>query len=205
MATPSHVSTRDQLEDLLSRRILVLDGAMGSMIFAHQPAEADYRGARFHNHPVALKNCTEVMALTQPKMIEDIHRAYLEAGADIVSTDTFNSNAISMGEFQLVEHVVELNRAAATLARRAADDYTRRTPGQAALRGRQHRADQQEPVARRPCRRPRPPRRDLRPDGRRLHRAGPHPGRGRRGHPPAGNLVRHAGDEGVPVRHRAGL
>ncbi len=128
MASPAYVSTREYLEDLLSRRILVLDGAMGSMIYAHQPAEADYRGARFKNHPVALKNCTEVMVLTQPRMIEDIHRAYLEAGADIVSTDTFNSNAISMGEFRLVEQVVELNRAAATLARRAADDYSRRTP-----------------------------------------------------------------------------
>src|ERR1700676_1122068 len=120
MATPAYVRTGDQLEALLSRRILVLDGAMGSMIYEHQPTEADYRGARFRNHPVALKNCTEVMVLTQPRIIEDIHRAYLEAGADIVSTDSFNSNAISMGEFRLTEHVVELNRAAATLARRAA-------------------------------------------------------------------------------------
>ncbi len=128
MATPAYSSTRDQLEDMLSRRILVLDGAMGSMIYAHHPTEADYRGSRFKNHPVALKNCTDVMVLTQSKMIEDIHRAYLDAGADIVSTDSFNSNAISMGEFRLVEHVVELNRAAAALARRAADDYTRRTP-----------------------------------------------------------------------------
>ncbi len=128
MAIPAHVSTRDYLEDILSRRILVLDGAMGSMIFAHEPTEADYRGARFHNHPVLLKNCTEVMVLTQPKIIENIHRAYLEAGADIVSTATFNGNAISMAEFQLREHVVEINRAAAALARRAADDFSRRTP-----------------------------------------------------------------------------
>ncbi len=84
MASPAYVSTREYLEELLSRRILVLDGAMGSMIFAHDPQEADYRGARFRNHPVLLKNCTEVMVLTQPKIIEDIHRAYLEAGADIV-------------------------------------------------------------------------------------------------------------------------
>ncbi len=128
MAIPAHVSTREYLDDILSRRILVLDGAMGSMIFAHEPTEADYRGARFHNHPVLLKNCTEAMVLTQPKIIEDIHRAYLDAGADIVSTATFNGNAISMAEFQLREHVVEINRTAAALARRAADDFTRRTP-----------------------------------------------------------------------------
>jgi 5-methyltetrahydrofolate--homocysteine methyltransferase len=122
-------TTPELLQDLLSRRVLVLDGAMGSMIYAHQPTEEDYRGARFRNHPVPLKNCTEVMVLTQPRMIEDIHRAYLEAGADIVSTDTFNGNGLSLSEFQLQEHVAELNRDAAALARRAADDFTRRDPG----------------------------------------------------------------------------
>ena len=92
MAIPAHVSIHDHLEDLLSRRILIIDGAMGTMIHAHEPKEEDYRGSRFRNHHVALKNCTEVMVLTQPRMIEDIHRAYLEAGADIVTTDSFNSN-----------------------------------------------------------------------------------------------------------------
>jgi 5-methyltetrahydrofolate--homocysteine methyltransferase len=121
-------SSADLLEELLSRRILVLDGAMGSMIYAHHPGEEDYRGTRFRQHPVNLKNCTEVMVLTQPKMIEDIHRAYLEAGADIVETDTFNSNRISLSEFALQDHVVELNQKAVELARRAADDMTRRTP-----------------------------------------------------------------------------
>jgi 5-methyltetrahydrofolate--homocysteine methyltransferase len=128
MARPAYVGPREHLEDLLSRRILVLDGAMGSMIYAHQPQEADYRGARFRNHAVPLKNCTEVMVLTQPPIIEEIHRAYLDAGADIVSTDTFNGNALSLAEFQLQEHVAEINRTAAELARRAADDYSRRTP-----------------------------------------------------------------------------
>jgi len=117
------------LEKALSERILVLDGAMGSMIYAYQPTEEDYRGARFASHPSPLKNCTEVLVFSQPKMIEDIHRAYLEAGADIVETDTFNSNALSMGEFGLDEHVVELNKTAVEIARRAADDYTRRNPG----------------------------------------------------------------------------
>src|SRR5262249_61383584 len=97
-------------------------------IYAQEPSEADYRGQRFRHHRVPLKNCTEAMVLSQPRLIEDIHRAYLEAGADIIETDTFNGNALSLAEFQLDEHVVELNRTAAELARRAADDYTRRNP-----------------------------------------------------------------------------
>ena len=130
--TPRNDRHRDnvsaRLEEILSERIVVLDGAMGSMIYSHEPTEADYRGSRFANHPVLLKNCTEILTLTQPKMIEDIHRAYLEAGADIIETDTFNSSRISMSEFRLDDHVVELNTAAAAIARRAADDYTRRDP-----------------------------------------------------------------------------
>src|SRR5438874_9059060 len=128
MRQPTHLGPRGLLEELLDRRILLLDGAMGSMIFAHEPTEEDYRGQRFHNHPILLRNCTEVMVLTQPRMIEDIHRAYLEAGADIIETDTFNGNRLNMAEFALEEHVVEINRKAAEIARRAADDYTRRTP-----------------------------------------------------------------------------
>ncbi len=121
-------NTRETLEELLSQRILLLDGAMGTMIHAHQPTEEDYRGSRFRNHSKLLKNCTEVMTLTQPKLIEEIHQAYLEAGADIISTCSFNSQAISMADFDLVEQVPELNRAAATLARRAVDAMNRRTP-----------------------------------------------------------------------------
>jgi 5-methyltetrahydrofolate--homocysteine methyltransferase len=116
------------LEDLLSRRILVLDGAMGALIFARGPTEADYRGSRFRSHPVELKNCTEAMVLSQPALIEDIHRAYLEAGADVIETATFNGNGISLAEFQLQEHVFEINRTAAEIARRAADDFTRHNP-----------------------------------------------------------------------------
>src|SRR5262245_52017197 len=107
MPNSAQMGTRARLEELLAERILVLDGAMGSMIYAHQPREEDYRGTRFRNHPAALKNCTEVMVLTQPRLIEDIHRAYLEAGADIIETDSFNSNRFSMAEFALEEHVFE--------------------------------------------------------------------------------------------------
>jgi 5-methyltetrahydrofolate--homocysteine methyltransferase len=121
-------TTAALLEEILAERIMVLDGAMGSMIYAHQPTEADYRGARFKDHPFDLKNCTEILVLTQPAMIEEIHRTYLEAGADIIETDSFNSNALSMAEFGLEEHVFELNKAAAEIARRAADAVTRRDP-----------------------------------------------------------------------------
>ncbi len=102
--------------------------AMGTMIHAHKPTEEDYRGERFRNHSKLLKNCTEIMAITQPHMIEAIHTEYLEAGSDIISTDSFNSNAISMADYDLEEYVFELNQAAAAVARRAADAMTRKTP-----------------------------------------------------------------------------
>ena len=105
-----------------------MDGAMGSMIYSHEPTEEDYRGERFKDHPVLLKNCTEIMCLSQPNLIKNIHTAYLEAGSDIIETNTFNSSIICMEEFQLHEHVRELNIAAARIAREAADEMTRKTP-----------------------------------------------------------------------------
>lgn len=101
---------------------------MGSMIYAHQPTEDDYRGTRFASHPVLLKNCTEVMVLTKPDLIRSIHAEYLEAGADIIETDSFNSNRVSMAEFQLQDLTPELNRRAAEIARDVADEFTRRNP-----------------------------------------------------------------------------
>ena len=86
------------------------------VVFGHKPQEEDYRGTRFRNHSKLLKNCTDVMVLTPPKIIEDIHRAYLEAGSDIIETNTFNGQVISMAEFDLQEHVFELNRTAAEIA-----------------------------------------------------------------------------------------
>ena len=128
MVNPATGKTESVFDDILSRRIMVLDGAMGSLIFARHPAEEDYRGARFARHSHDLKNCTEILVLTQPGMIEGFHTAYLEAGADIIETDSFNSNALSLAEFGLEEHVFELNKAAAEIARRAADAMNRRTP-----------------------------------------------------------------------------
>jgi 5-methyltetrahydrofolate--homocysteine methyltransferase len=129
MLTPSRSSTHERLDAILAERIMVLDGAMGSLIYAHSPGEDDYRGARFARHSHHLKNCTEVLVLTQSALIESFHQAYLEAGADIIETDSFNSNALSLEEFGLEAHVDELNRAAAGVARRAADLFNRRTPG----------------------------------------------------------------------------
>src|SRR5947199_6247033 len=126
--TGSCMNTRAQLEELMAERVVLMDGSMGVLIFTHKPEESDYRGARFCNHPALLKNCTDVMVLSQPRMVEDIHRAYLEAGADIICTDTFNANRLSLEEFELQDYVAELNQTAAKLARRAAEDFSRRAP-----------------------------------------------------------------------------
>ncbi len=128
MLLKARMSTRDFLEKLLSERILIMDGSMGALIYSRQPTEEDYRGGRFLHHPVPLKNCTEVMVLTQPRLIESIHRDYLEAGSDIVETCTFNATPIGLAEFALQDHVFEINKTAAEVARRAADDFTRREP-----------------------------------------------------------------------------
>ncbi len=126
---PAHTDTRSQLEDLLSRRILLLDGSMGAYIYAWGPKEEEYRGNRFRNHPKALKNCTEALVLTQPQRIEDIHRAYLDAGADIIETCTFNATPLALTEFGLQDHAAEINRTAGAIARHAAEEWTRRDPG----------------------------------------------------------------------------
>jgi 5-methyltetrahydrofolate--homocysteine methyltransferase len=119
---------RAALEQLLSERILLLDGSMGALIYSRHPSEEDYRGEPFRHHPKFLKNCTEALVLSQPALIEEIHRAYLDAGADIVETCTFNGNRLSLEEFALEEHVFALNKQAAELARHAADDFTLRHP-----------------------------------------------------------------------------
>src|SRR5579871_933399 len=128
MLLKARMSTREIVEELLAERILLLDGSMGALIYSRQPTEADYRGSRFLQHPAPLKNCTEVLVLTQPRMIEELHRAYLEAGADIIETCTFNATPIGLAEFALQEHIFEINKMAAELARRQADEFTRRDP-----------------------------------------------------------------------------
>jgi 5-methyltetrahydrofolate--homocysteine methyltransferase len=116
------------LEPHLARRILVLDGAMGTMIQRHQPEEADFRGDRFRDHPHPLKGNNDLLVLTQPALIEDIHRAYLAAGADLVETNTFNATSLSQADYGTEALAYELNVAAARIARSAADAWTRQTP-----------------------------------------------------------------------------
>src|SRR5690348_4862463 len=116
------------LESILRERIVVLDGAMGTMIQAHNLAEADYHGKQFAGHPRDLRLNNDVLCITQPHIIEDIHRQYLEAGADIIETNTFNSNAISMAEYGLENHIHELNSAAAAVARRAVEKFRADNP-----------------------------------------------------------------------------
>jgi 5-methyltetrahydrofolate--homocysteine methyltransferase len=128
MATNGNTSTKERLEEILSSRIMLLDGSMGALIYSHELNEEQFRGKPFASHSCNLKNCTEVLVLTQPELIDGIHRAYLEAGADIIETDTFNGSAVSLSEFGLDEHVFTINKAAAELARRAADEFTRRNP-----------------------------------------------------------------------------
>ncbi|CDI01354.1 homocysteine-N5-methyltetrahydrofolate transmethylase, B12-dependent [Candidatus Competibacter denitrificans Run_A_D11] len=112
------------LQDLLARRILILDGAMGTMIQSYRLQEADYRGARFRDWPSDLKGNNDLLVLTQPAIIREIHAAYLEAGADIIETNTFNSTSVSMHDYRMESLVPELNREAAKLAREVADRYS---------------------------------------------------------------------------------
>jgi 5-methyltetrahydrofolate--homocysteine methyltransferase len=121
-------SRLSQLEPLLARRILLLDGAMGTMIQSYHLGEADYRGKRFADWPRDLKGNNDLLSLTQPAIIRAIHAAYLEAGADILETNSFNSTAISMADYGMEELVYELNRASARLARDVADEHESRDP-----------------------------------------------------------------------------
>src|SRR3954465_13641819 len=110
-------SDREQaLVRLLNQRIVIIDGAMGTMIQAQRLAEADYRGLRFKDNPRDLKGNNDLLALTQPALIESFHRQYLGAGADIVETNTFNSNAVSMADYGMESLVSEINLTAARLA-----------------------------------------------------------------------------------------
>jgi len=109
-----------ELREALSKRILVLDGAMGTQIQRFGLEERDFRGERFDNHQKNLKGCNDVLCLTQPNIVADIHHAYLDAGADIIETNSFNANAVSLAEYGLDGIVAEINQAAARIARREA-------------------------------------------------------------------------------------
>jgi 5-methyltetrahydrofolate--homocysteine methyltransferase len=110
------------------QRILVLDGAMGTMIQRHKLQESDYRGERFKDWPCDLKGNNDLLVLTQPGIIRGIHEGYLEAGSDIIETNTFNAQTVSMADYGMGALAFEINIAAAKLAREAADKYTALTP-----------------------------------------------------------------------------
>ena len=118
-----HTSHLSSLTSHLNK-ILVLDGAMGTMIQQYHLHEDDFRGERFAQHPIDLKGCNDVLVLTKPDIIRVIHRKYLDAGADIIETNTFNAQRISMGDYGMQEYCREINLAAACLARQCADEFT---------------------------------------------------------------------------------
>lgn len=117
------------LEDCLNQRILVIDGAMGTMIQRYKLEEADYRGERFANWHSDVKGNNDLLSITQPQIIEAIHRQYLEAGADIIETNTFSSTTIAQADYDMQAVAYEMNIASAKVARKAADDVTRQNPG----------------------------------------------------------------------------
>lgn len=112
----------------LKKRILIIDGAMGTMIQRHKLEEADYRGTRFADWPSDLKGNNDLLCLTQPEIVAGIHRQYLDAGADIIETNTFNAQRISLADYNMEAIAGDINFAAARIARKAADDYTAKDP-----------------------------------------------------------------------------
>ncbi|HEM8294795.1 TPA: methionine synthase [Providencia stuartii] len=118
----------NQLEQELKKRILVLDGAMGTMIQQHKLTEEQFRGERFADWPSDLKGNNDLLVLTQPEIIREIHSQYFEAGADIVETNTFNSTSIAMADYKMEAISAEINEVAARIARECADEWTRKTP-----------------------------------------------------------------------------
>src|SRR5437764_7780081 len=110
MSLLQQMKSTDALAELMSQRILLLDGSMGALIYSHKLEDADFRGDRFRSHRVALKNCTEALILSRPRLIEDIHRTYLEAGADIIETCTFNASRLALEEFGLEDLVGASNQ-----------------------------------------------------------------------------------------------
>lgn len=121
-------NVRHQIESQLQQRILLIDGGMGTMIQGYKLEEQDYRGERFADWHSDLKGNNDLLVLTQPQLIKEIHSAYLEAGADILETNTFNATTIAMADYDMQSLSAEINVAAAKLAREVADEWTAKTP-----------------------------------------------------------------------------
>lgn len=118
----------NDIKQILKERILLLDGAMGTMIQRYKPDEATYRGVRFKDFPNELKGNNDLLSLTQPRMIKEIHSEYLKAGADIIETNTFSSNSIAQADYKLENLAKELNYESARLAKECAEEFTKMKP-----------------------------------------------------------------------------
>ena len=118
---------RQSFRQALNERTLILDGAMGTMIQGYKLQEDDFRGQRFVDHPIDLKGNNDLLTLTRPDVIGAIHRAYLDAGAQILETNTFNSTSVAQEDYDMAHLVTELNREGAALARRIADEFSAET------------------------------------------------------------------------------
>ena len=116
------------IQELIRQRILILDGALGTMIQKYNLSEEDFRGTRFVSQPGQMKGNNDLLCMTAPHVIQDIHRKYLDAGADIIETNTFNAQRISMADYHVEGFCREINLAAVKLARELADEYTRKNP-----------------------------------------------------------------------------
>jgi len=128
LTVDANVQISKKIKDLLKTRILVLDGAMGTMIQRHTLSEEDFRGERFKDHPTALKGNNDLLSLTQPELIKAIHRQYLDAGSDIIETNTFSSTSIAQQDYQLEDLAYELNFQSAKLAKEVANEYSQENP-----------------------------------------------------------------------------
>ena len=117
------MSNKTDIREVLEERIMIIDGSMGALIMSNNPTEEGYRGERFKDHHINVRNATDLLVLTQPDLIRNIHCQYLDAGADIIETDTFNASIIGMREFELSHLVGEINRKGAELARSAVEEF----------------------------------------------------------------------------------
>ena len=111
------------IKNLLKNKILTIDGAMGTMVQSYELSEEDFRKDQFKDHPIDLKGNNDILVLTQPQIISEIHKRYLEAGADIIETNTFNANSISQSDYQLEDQVYNINHEAAKIASKIAKSY----------------------------------------------------------------------------------
>jgi 5-methyltetrahydrofolate--homocysteine methyltransferase len=116
------------IQEILKERIMIIDGAMGTMIQPYKLEEADFRGDRFKDHPHPLKGNNDLLSITRPDVIKEIHRKYLEAGADIIETNTFSGTTIAQADYHLEDAVYDINYYSALIAKEVADEFTKKDP-----------------------------------------------------------------------------